>query len=85
MFRKASFTLEGVLDDIAGSPFPMDSVIPRYAVQHPVRASMALWSLLSVRDWVELDWSALTFAVRLTETTVWRWLTVPAAWSLESA
>jgi len=65
MFRKACFTLEGVLEDIAGFPFQTDSVVPRYALTHPVRASLALWSLLSLGDWVALDWSALTFGARV--------------------
>jgi ubiquinone biosynthesis protein len=75
MFRKASFTLDGVLEDIAGFPFRMDSVVPRYALTHPVRASLALWSLLSVGDWVALDLSTLTFGARMWTTAVQRWFT----------
>ena len=85
MLRKASFTLEGVLEDIAGSPFPMDWVVPRYALTHPVRAGLALWSLLSLDDWVALDWSALTFAARVCATAVRQWLTLPATWVQEPA
>jgi ubiquinone biosynthesis protein len=85
MLRKASFTLEGVLEDIAGSPFPMDWVVPRYALTHPVRAGLALWSLLSLDDWVALDWSALTFGARVCATAVRQWLTLPATWVQEPA
>jgi ubiquinone biosynthesis protein len=77
MFRKASFTLEGVLDDIAGPGVRVDSVIARYALRHWVDTGAALFSLLSPSDWVALDWSALTFACRLGAQAVsrpWRWL-----------
>jgi ubiquinone biosynthesis protein len=77
IFRKASFTLDGVLEDIAGFPFRMDSVVPRYALTHPVRAALALGSLLSLGDWVALDWSTLTFGARIWTTAVQRWLTGP--------
>ncbi len=65
MFRKASFTLEGVLADVAGSGVRIDSVIGRYALTHWVATGATLWSLLSASDWLALQWSALTFASRL--------------------
>jgi predicted unusual protein kinase regulating ubiquinone biosynthesis (AarF/ABC1/UbiB family) len=65
MFRKAFFTLEGVLEDIAGSRFRVDSAIGRYAAEHWMDTGAALLSLLSLRDLMALDWSALTLASRL--------------------
>jgi ubiquinone biosynthesis protein len=78
MFRKAFFTLEGVLEDIAGSSVRLDAVIARYALAHWLSTGAALWSLLSPRDWMALDWSALTFASRLTARTLLRpWRSIP--------
>jgi len=77
MFRKAFFTLEGVLEDIAGSGVRVDSVIARYALAHWMETGAALFSLLSLRDWVALDWSALTLASRLCAQALarpWRWI-----------
>jgi ubiquinone biosynthesis protein len=77
MFRKASFTLEGVLEDIAGSGVHIDSVTARYAADHWVSTSATLLSLLSLRDWMALEWSALTFTSRLCGRAIsrtWRWL-----------
>jgi ubiquinone biosynthesis protein len=77
MFRKAFFTLEGVLEDIAGSGVRMDSAIARYAAEHWMDTSAALLSLLSPTDWVALNWSALTFTYRLCAQALfrpWRWL-----------
>jgi len=65
MFRKASFTLEGVLEDVAGSSVQIDSVIARYALAHCGDAIARLFSALSLRDWMALDWSALTLTSRL--------------------
>jgi len=65
MFRKASFTLDGVLQDVAGSSVRMDAVVLRYALEHWAKTSAALWMLLSTRDWISLDWSFLTFFSRV--------------------
>jgi len=77
MFRKAFFTLEGVLEDIAGTGVRVDSVIARYALAHWMKARSALFSLLSLRDWMAIDWSALTLASRLCAQALprpWRWI-----------
>ena len=77
MFRKAFFTLEGVLEDIAGSGVSADSAIARYAAEHWMDTGAALLSLLSPSNWVALNWSALTFVSRLCVQAVarpWRWL-----------
>jgi len=65
MFRKAWFTLEGVLEDISRSSVRMDTAIVRFAVAHWARAGAALFSMLSPRDWLSLDWSTLTLTSRL--------------------
>ena len=78
MFRKASFTLDGVLEDIAGSSIRMDSAITRYALEHWAATCTALFSLLSPSDWMALDWSAMTFASRMGARVVLRpWTWVP--------
>ena len=65
MFRKASFTLEGVVEDMAGTKVPLDSLMARHALSNWTNTIANLFSLLSVRDWMALDWSALTFSARL--------------------
>lgn len=78
MFRKASFTLDGVLEDIAGSSVRMDSAITRYALAHWGATGTALVSLLSPGDWAALEWSALTFTSRMCARAVLRpWTWVP--------
>jgi hypothetical protein len=83
MFRKATFTLDGVLDDIAGAAIRMDSAITRYATANWLATGAALFRLLSPADWIALDWSALTFASRLLGRALFRprpWLaTSPAS------
>ncbi len=77
MFRKAFFTLEGVLEDIAGSGVRMDSAIARYAAEHWMDTGAALLSVLSPSNWVAINWSALTFVSRLCVQAwarPWRWL-----------
>ncbi len=65
MFRKAAFTLDGVVEDIAGAVVEMDTVIAQYAVRHWASSGATLLSLLTPRDWIALQWSALTFGVRV--------------------
>lgn len=65
MFRKACFTLDGVLADVAGSSVRLDSVIARYAAAHPLATGATLLSLLSPRDWLALEWSAAMLPARV--------------------
>jgi ubiquinone biosynthesis protein len=77
MFRKASFTLEGVVEDIAGTRVPLDSVIARSALANWKETVASLLTLLSPRDWAALDWSALTFTSRVCSRALlrpWYWL-----------
>lgn len=77
VFRKACFTLEGVLEDVAGSNVRLDSVMARYAAAHPVETGATLVSLLSPRDWLALDWSAATLPARVCARAAirpWSWI-----------
>lgn len=77
MFRKASFTLEGVVDDVAGSHVRLDSVIVSHAMANWKRTAATLLALLSPRMWLSLEWSALTFTPRISAQAVlrpWHWL-----------
>jgi hypothetical protein len=77
MFRKASFTLEGVVEGVAGSKVRLDSLMARYALANWKDTVAGVFSLLSARDWMMLDWSALTYASRLCYQALlrpWDWL-----------
>ena len=77
MFRKASFTLEGVVEDIAGSGIHLDALVTRYVMAHWKDSVAGLVSLLSPRDWLVLEWSALTFTSRVCARALlrpWYWL-----------
>jgi ubiquinone biosynthesis protein len=65
MFRKASFTLEGVVEDVVGSRVRLDSLVVRHALANWKNTVAGLFSLLSAGDWMALDWSALTYVSRL--------------------
>jgi len=65
MFRKAAFTLEGVVEDAAGSAVRLDSLVANYALTQWTRTVALLFSQFSSREWAALEWSALTFSSRL--------------------
>src|SRR5208283_2155162 len=77
MFRKASFTLEGVVEDVAGSKVRLDWLMARHAIANWKDTVAGLFSLLTARDWMMLDWSALTYTSRLCYQALarpWYWL-----------
>jgi ubiquinone biosynthesis protein len=77
MFRKASFTLEGVVEDITGSRVRLDSLVAGYVMAHWKESVAGLLSLFSPGDWLALDWSALTFTSRVCARALlrpWYWL-----------
>lgn len=77
MFRKASFTLEGIVEDIAGAGVHLNALVTRYVMAHWKESVSGVFSLLSARDWLALDWSALTFASRVCARALlrpWYWL-----------
>ena len=78
MFRKAFFTLDGVLEDIAGTEVRLDRVMARYALAHWQDVLGSLLTLFSLRDWITLDWSALTLSSRLLTSELQRRLRVLA-------
>jgi ubiquinone biosynthesis protein len=65
MFRKALFTLDGILHDIGAPEFSMESVM----VRHIMKTWMGKWrnigSPLSLKDWALVQCSALLFPGRL--------------------
>jgi ubiquinone biosynthesis protein len=65
MFRKAAFTLEGVVDDVARRKVRLDSLLASQAKNQWKQAIASLFLLLSPRDWIAIEWSALTFSSRL--------------------
>ena len=65
MFRKAAFTLEGVVEDAAGSAVRLDSLVANHALAQWTNTVAILFSLFSSREWAGLEWSALTFSSRL--------------------
>jgi hypothetical protein len=77
IFRKAAFTLDDVMEDIAGFRVGLEAVIIRYALTHWMKSTGTVLSLLSVSDWIALDWSALAFASRFCTQALlrpWTWL-----------
>jgi predicted unusual protein kinase regulating ubiquinone biosynthesis (AarF/ABC1/UbiB family) len=72
MFRKASFTLEGVVEDAAGSRVRLDLLVGNYALAQWRDTVAGLFSLLSTREWAALEWSALTFSSRMCAEAVLR-------------
>ncbi len=77
MFRKASFTLEGVVEDVAGTRVRLDALMANHTIANWKDTVACLLSLLSARDWVALDWSALTFTSRMCSRALfrpWHWL-----------
>lgn len=72
MFRKAAFTLEGVVEDVAGTRVGLDSLMANQALANWKDTVGCLLTLLSARDWIGIDWSALTFASRVCVRSVMR-------------
>jgi len=65
MFRKAAFTLEGVVEDAAGAAVRLDTLVANYALAQWTNTVAILFSQFSSREWAALEWSALTFSSRL--------------------
>jgi ubiquinone biosynthesis protein len=64
MFRKALFTLDGVLNDVAGDSVEMDVVMARYFLLRWM-VTLGLFSApLGLADLLSLEWSALWYAPR---------------------
>ncbi len=65
MLRKVLFTLDGILHDIAGPTASMESVLLQCLLQKWLGNPTYLGWPLSVRDWVEVYWSAMLYGTRL--------------------
>ncbi len=81
IFRKAAFTLDGVVEDVAGTAVEMNAVLKRYLLTHWVAAGITLFSLLSLSDWFAVERSALTFGLRMSHQALLR----PARWLIPQA
>jgi len=76
MFRKAAFTLEGVVEDIARRDVRLNSLLANQAKDQWKQTVVGLFLLLSSRDWLAIEWSALTFSSRLCARALLR----PSTW-----
>ena len=65
MFRKALFTLDGILHDIGAPDFSMESVMLRHIFQNWTGSWKTIGSPLSFQDWMLVQCSALLFPGRL--------------------
>jgi ubiquinone biosynthesis protein len=65
MFRKALFTLDGILHDIGAPEFSIESVIGKHILQNWLTNWKSLGLPLSFGDWMGLQCSALLFPGRL--------------------
>jgi hypothetical protein len=65
MFRKALFTLDGILHDIGAPEFSIESVIGKHILQNGLTNWKSLGLPLSFGDWMVLQCSAWLFPGRL--------------------
>jgi len=65
MFRKALFTLDGILHDIGAPEFSMESVMVRHLLETWQESWKTIGSPLTAGDWIRVQCSALLFPGRL--------------------
>jgi ubiquinone biosynthesis protein len=65
MLSKVMFTLDGILNDIAGTSTGMGFTLARHVAQHWLSDRAAFRSPLMTRDWITLQCSALLYTGRL--------------------
>jgi len=65
MLRKVLFTLDGILNDVAGSDFRMELVLARHIVRNWITKWSTIGSPLSVTDWLLVQCSTLLFPSRV--------------------
>jgi hypothetical protein len=65
MLRKALFTLDGILHDIAGSSVNMELVMVQRLLQNWLANPIRIGWPLALGDWVELCWSTMLYGGRL--------------------
>jgi ubiquinone biosynthesis protein len=64
LFRKSLFTLDGVLQDVAGQEVPMDDAIVRHYLTRWAASFGLFYAPLGVRDFIAMEWNALLYPVR---------------------
>jgi predicted unusual protein kinase regulating ubiquinone biosynthesis (AarF/ABC1/UbiB family) len=64
LFRKSLFTLDGVLNDIAGPEIRMDVIIARQFLTRWAASFGLMYSPLRMRDVLSVEWSALILPAR---------------------
>lgn len=65
LFRKSVFTLDGVINDIAGANIHMDQVIVRYFLTRWAASFGLFYSPLSLQDFLAVEWNALLYPARV--------------------
>lgn len=64
LFRKSLFTLDGVLNDIAGREVRMDEVIVRHFLTRWAASFGLFYSPLTMSDFLSVEWNALLYSAR---------------------
>jgi ubiquinone biosynthesis protein len=64
LFRKSLFTLDGVLNDIAGPDIRMDVIIARQFLTRWAASFGLMYSPLGIRDVLAVEWNALLLPAR---------------------
>jgi ubiquinone biosynthesis protein len=64
LFRKSLFTLDGVLQDVAGAEVRMDQVMARYFLTRWAASFGFFYSPLAIKDVLSVEWNALLYPVR---------------------
>jgi ubiquinone biosynthesis protein len=65
MLRKAVFTLDGILHELAGSDSAMEMVIARRLLKHWLKSPTNVGWPLSFADWVAVYWSSALYCSRV--------------------
>ena len=65
MLRKAIFTLDGIMHELAGSNAEIEFVIARRLLQQWIKRPTNLGWPLSVSDWLSVYWSAMFYGNRM--------------------
>jgi ubiquinone biosynthesis protein len=64
LFRKSLFTLDGVLQDVAGEEVRMDHAIVRHYLTRWAGSFGLFYAPLGIRDFITMEWNALLYPVR---------------------
>jgi ubiquinone biosynthesis protein len=73
LFRKSLFTLDGVVQDVAGSEVRMDQVMTRYFLTRWAASLGLFYSPLALGDLLKVEWNALLFPVRSLQQRLLAW------------